>query len=109
MKETIGKAIIQGSWEQIESGMGYTRIIRFDDGIFSVTDAFTNSNYRGTYEINRVSDAGELLSLDAQCRVQFGYQNFTIYLSIDFDELNRIHVEGNWDPPSNGTYARLNQ
>lgn len=105
----IGKDIIQGSWEQIESGMGYTRIIRFDDGIFSAVDGFSNSNYRGAYEISGVSDNGDLLTLGAQCNVKFGYQNFTIYLTIQFTDLNRISVEGNWAPPSNGTYGRLNR
>ena len=109
IKLTIAKVIIQGSWEQIESGMGYTRIIRFDDGIFSAVDGFTNSSYRGSSTINRVSDNGDLLSLEAQCNVKFGYQDFTIYLAIEFTDLNRISVEGNWAPPSNGTYGRLNR
>jgi hypothetical protein len=108
MKLNIGKAIIQGSWEQSEGGMGYTRIIRFDDGIIAVVDNFTNSSYRGSYEVRTVSDAGDLATLDIYCTLRYGYQDATIRLSVEFRQLRSIRINGNWAPTSNGTYTKLN-
>ena len=103
----ISKAMIQGSWEQTQGGMGYTRILRFDDGVISVVDGFSNSSYRGTYEIEEVRVA-RLPSLTVDCTMRYGYQNTTIHLTVQFWKLKSIEVNGNWAPTSNGTYSKLN-
>ena len=105
---TKARSMIQGSWGQVGNGMEYNRIIRFDDGIFSTIDGTSNSSYHGTYRVIRATNLTDLFSIDTQCNVRYGDQDFVIQLSIDFDDLNHIYVEGNWAPPSNGSYARIN-
>jgi len=103
----LATKVIQGSWAQSQGGMGYTRIIHFDAGIITVYDDFTNSQYRGTYEVRGATDTDGFLSLDTYCTVKYGFQETNIYLAMKFKGSNSFHVSGTWAPASNGTYTRV--
>ena len=104
-KLRLAEKMIQGSWRQFPLEYS-TRTIRFDEGSFRVVDI--DQVYRGSYQVSDIVDNHGLITY-LTCQVSYGYQNFTMYLQINFIEETSIHVRGSWSPASNGIYMQVNQ